>query len=783
MRFAHRSASVRVLMGTALSLLAFIGCGPGVRQDRTIAWSPEGKHVGFQHDEGVFVAGEDGQELRKIFQPAPDVIATSPPLWSPQGGRLIFTTARDPNQPAGQNPAPPFAPNPEGDRYHQRPVVYTCWLWEKPSDGQTSQPTPLFEANCGHPGYVAANLAVRWHPKGEHILYIKDIGNGRHGLFEYNLRAQTSRSVFPHTAEALIFDWAPGGGKLACVLADSKLNNGHAGIWIGAPGEQSWWHVSGSESFSTDPSIALLDQARARQPAWTADGARFAFATFQPGKANEKSTSALMVGNAASRQVDSWIEAKEPFHDLHWAKDGTRLGVILGRPVGSLHILQDKAALAEPINRLPVRRFAGWNAAGDQLAYVVPSRIEPPDKNCWAFLLTPDRMPRDAVYVAPGAGNEPGRKVFAGMRVTFPQWAPKEDKLSVWFTFSPTHRSLPARLLEAGVTPGDPAAVLDPKTGAIGWMAVNAVEKAQIGHYHLLRREYATAWKWYEQAEAAQPSAPQPATPERRPPFLLTRQDFSFFAYHCLTQLGKEAEAQTRLKRFQRTFAALFAPSGQGRPPMKEYDRFLAALLRDLYAAEVFLSLDAVKEGQRFFHAALATAPTDAERLSGAIVLGQMLLLEKKHAEYADLVADTVLPLLAKVGRPGAPEQNRLNGLTPLMVLGELALFPIDLTVLPLCAPEFLATLTDEQVRALIPRWTKPPAPGADDESRLLTDLFLEAAYARLGQKKNQEEAGARAQANPARARFLPQGVTERVKEARELPEQLEALREWFSGR
>src|SRR5205823_9658204 len=86
-----------------LALVTFVaGCGQPVREDRSINWSKEGGSVGFQHgQEGVFLADKDGRKLTKIFQPGPDVLATSTPLWSPAGKRALFTTARSPN---GQRP-------------------------------------------------------------------------------------------------------------------------------------------------------------------------------------------------------------------------------------------------------------------------------------------------------------------------------------------------------------------------------------------------------------------------------------------------------------------------------------------------------------------------------------------------------------------------------------------------------------------------------------------------------------------------------------------------------
>src|SRR5262249_52313473 len=141
------------------------------------------------------------------------------------------------------------------------------------------------------------------------------------------------------------------------------------------------------------------------------------------------------------------------------------------------------------------------------------------EESMWAVLLRPDPLARDAVYLADGAGEQPGKPVFSGMRVTFPHWSPDEEKLSVWFTFSPTYRSLPSAalsswlggLLNVSLRRGDPAAVFDVKTGKISWMTVNPNGKVQVGHYHLLKRDYAAAWRWYAEAEREMPKPKQPA--------------------------------------------------------------------------------------------------------------------------------------------------------------------------------------------------------------------------------------------------------------------------------
>ena len=91
----NESVATLVLLAMLMSL-GGSGCGQPVREDRSINWSQEGQGVGFQHGkEGVFLADQQGNKLRKIFQPGDGVLATSTPLWSPDGRKVIFTTARD----------------------------------------------------------------------------------------------------------------------------------------------------------------------------------------------------------------------------------------------------------------------------------------------------------------------------------------------------------------------------------------------------------------------------------------------------------------------------------------------------------------------------------------------------------------------------------------------------------------------------------------------------------------------------------------------------------------
>jgi len=94
--------------------LTLAGCQQ-VRENRTITFSSDGDQAAFQHGrDGVFVVESEGAAPQKIFQPSADVVAVSPPLWSPTDKRLIFATAR-PSETSPPRQTAPHEPGPAGD--------------------------------------------------------------------------------------------------------------------------------------------------------------------------------------------------------------------------------------------------------------------------------------------------------------------------------------------------------------------------------------------------------------------------------------------------------------------------------------------------------------------------------------------------------------------------------------------------------------------------------------------------------------------------------------------
>jgi Tol biopolymer transport system component len=778
---------------TSLSLLASIflaGCSSAVREDRAMTFAPDGKQVAFQHGrEGIFVVETKGAAPKKIFQPDADVIAVSSPLWSPTDKRLIFTTARYVGKDLTVRVGLPAEQEPDGNLHREQPTEYTCWLRMEPKPGQPLN-VPIITARCSHPGYVAANLAVRWHPDGQHVLYVKEDGNGKHGLFEFDLEAKSSRQIFPHLSAALVFDWAPDNVHLTCSLGSKSVTAETDGIWIGKPDGNDWWHVEESSQMSRGE----LDDLRAARPVWTPDGSRFAFVSSRKGNDKEPAVHTLHLGTIATRGVQTLGSDDKPIRDFHWHPDGSRLGYLRGSEVAAFHLV-DTNGKNDRILGDDLCNFLGWDATGEQLAFVARQPLPHDPAKSWAFLFLPDVRARNRLLVAPDADPAKTRTVFSGMQVTFPQWSPKEAKLSLWATFRPAYRSWLSHLLDFGASPqdplrgltlrpGDPALVLDPATGERSWKAIDAREKTQVGHFHALHREFAEAWQWYEQVKVGAPEGDD-RSPQQFVQRFVHGRDALFFHAYCLTKLDRDKDARDKRRLFEESFlpdlsdqpkAAVAnqpAPFGAANvQPTKEQ------LLhwRDLYVAEVFLSLDAVEDGERFFRNALKIATSDAERLSKALVLSQMLLLRNKNEEYAELATDTVLPLLLRTWKPRKPNAAQIMRNPP----GNLVLAYSDgLSLLPLFASEFLKTLPEKQVRDLMPRWEKQQAAADDDVKRLGLDLFREAAARRLGQHAEAQSATRRIAANQARNDFLgDQGVAGMIQVVRSAPEFFEMMRQ-----
>ncbi len=757
-------------------ILATVGCSSeAVKEDRSINFSHGGDGVGFQHgEEGVFVASDDGDKLEKIFDPGEETIAVSSPLWSPVDKRLIFTSARPAR--AGRNRVvseevvseevagnrvadniTAWDANPEGRSFWPGAIVYTCMLRPAPKADDSPPPIALFEASCNHAGYVAANLAVRWHPSGERILYVDQTAEGQHSLFEFDLLTKKSRRILHQSAAALIFDWTPSGSHLVCVLAGGREKPRLDGIWVrpeidGDEGGNGWWRVPQSGDLAKTDSDALLERLRSTRPTWTEDDRRFAFvvntATAKGSGGKRDDGDAILVVDATSRKLTRLYEGPDQIRDLHWHPGSRKLGFVEGKASASVRVIDETGSVSATINPARVRRFAGWNHDGTRLAYITPESATDSGKH-WALLFPRVHEARDCVYVADDAGVRGAEVVHSGVRITFPQWSPKDDVLSLWGTYAPSHRSWLSTFLPWTLRPGDPAAILDCDTGTMKWMAVNAHEEAQVGHYYLLNRDYEQAWQWYEKSAGLR----QPAGPIKLGEIDLfmrrarIHQDSSFFEYFCLTKLGRHDEAADRLGQFRQSMSFdtrdvgdLFQQPGledeERQAEVERMAEFVTPLIQNAYITEVFLSLGAATDGVEFFQRELEAATSDAERLACGLCLSQVLLAGDERQAYAELMLETLAPLLMKMHQSdGMLKSNENRGLLALRRRVEQGVLSMGggLALLPMMSHEFTGGFPEDQLRTYLARWQALRDKTKDDKELLSIDLILLAILKQLG--------------------------------------------------
>lgn len=798
----HVSPTFLQRIAVVATIVIVSGCGQSeaVREDRSIHSTSDGGAVSFQHgDQGVYVSN-DGQ-LQRVYQPSEDVLATSTPLWAPDNGRMIFTVATAVNiQPNASNVADSeWDDSPDGRVMQKRSVQYSCRLHEKDAEAGTV-PEVLFEATCDHVGYVAANLAVRWHPDGRAILYLDQNEHGKLEIRSWNLADGKSEMAFAHSADAMIFDWAPDSQNLVCVLDDPDLKV--RGIWIGTPGEDDWWHVTNSSGAeAAQPLVNSFDvmemmlagqfgtanspieRLRSARPAWNREGSAFAFVTGRT--VGDQLTFTVERGDPVAREAVTIAESPNSFTDLHWSSDGSTLGAIEQDEQRSLRIISSSGNVSDSISSEPVRRFAGWNSTGDKLGYVIPQRpaaIESDQPtgspNSWAFLLLPDPYARDSLITAAANGTENVQDVFSGMRVTFPKWSPDGRKLTFWATYSPSYRSWFGRLFGLGFQRGDPAVAIDVETRRLDWMPVNPREKVQIGHYYLMHGDNLAALKWYEEARAELPPWTRP-TIQDFAGSLRNQSALTLFQAICLKRLDRNVESVQMLAEFHEKFLPDLPADDATLPGFVwdaavlrravQPDGLWAALLRDFYIAEACLSLNSPEEAQHYLEQPGQQTDSSVTRLSNAIVLSQLLLLQSRYDYYADFVTRTLLPAVIDelAGMPKGAEQpfDWIQSENPR----SLIVFSAGLAMLPMFSAEFLEELDRDQIETLSPEWVKLRGRSELPVCHLATDLFLRSASVRLKNAELQKTATTLLKSNPVRGRVLNSDVDELITGIRSL--------------
>lgn len=776
------------------------GCDP-VPEDRTIEFSGNGGQVAFQHGrEGIFISDPQSGNAEKVFDPDPTVIAVARPIWSQDGSRGLFTTAyamkpeaapprapaaNEPNNVAGFNRLAEEVP-PEGQNFFPQQVSYKCWLLARGLAGKFAKPICLFEARCDHAGYVSAGLAVRWDRSGKTILYVDQDANGGHTIWSYDFASHKKGQIFPrppaYAPEHVIVDFTGDGESSVSVCA---TGGPLGGIWIGPLAGSDWWHVSESV-----PEIEthFLRDVLALRPAWSRNGEEFAFVKSAPTKPSPppktpSAHTAVFRGRITNRKVNRIFDSAGAVSNLHWSPDHSALGLISANPDPTLMILEANGKSQHRVPEHHIHGFGGWNATGNKLVYVVPEKLARNVTAPWSFLLMPDPMARDSLIAASAPAFADRQVVASGLRFTFPNWSTDADQVSVWGTFTPSHRSFgefSAFFGGPGLTlrRGDPAVVIDIPGGAKHWLAINGDEQAQVGHYELLKHDYAQAREWYRKADQSLPPLVSLKIEDLErgiTPASARRRTFELYYWYCLSRLGETDAAAAHLSNFQDANRIEWAkpiPRRSAGPadlrPETDWTsadargnaELLVAIEKNLSIAQVFLSVDAAKEAEPFFERSLATAGK-RERIGILVARSQLLLLRQEHRAYANLITDQLGPLVVDELKD-RPNEWSDSPRSPSAMARRLVALMVGHAVGPLFCSAFLKEFPRRDLEVLVPKWDALRERAESQSVLLGIDLVLQAAAIQLGNEKVRAAAAVRIAKNPAIHQMIPNSGVEK---------------------
>lgn len=692
----------------------------------------------------------------KLYQPDEHALAVSTPLWSPSEQELVFTVARaapetddedagltQPSE-AVRQPNVAWDAAPTGRLFYQQSIVYSCFFQKRSMQGSDSdaasvvEPRMLFDARCDHVGYVAANLAVRWHPDGKRIVFVDQVEPSRHSLFEFDLATQTKRRLLPDAYSSLLFDWSPQGHFLSCLAVDANTQLCDLLVW--SVDDEHWRPLAKAFDPAGADSEAMLERLRRARPVWRSDESSLVLVQSARQSQPDQELTEVVLVSLPNGQSSVLLREQGSVRDLHWHPLSDELGFVDNDNTLQIVNTQNKSLSSRAKN---VRGFAGWSYDGSQLSYTTAQTMDSPADN-WALLLSPISGARDNVVVASDtteSSNQSSKRLLADMRITFPHWSPSEHKLSLWATFTPTHRSWFAFFLPWALMPGDPAVVLDTQTGQLSWMPVHANEEAQVGHYYLLQRDYETAWRWYERS-MAQRVAPAIKLSEATQ-FLqqsLVYQDSTFFEFYCLQKLGRHEAAEQKLQQFRQRMTLdpvdAAAVLKQWYPQNENIDaelqhatEHLLPVVQDAYIAEVWASLNAMEDGKAFFERQWSTASSAAERLAHSLYLSQMHLLANSNEAYAEQVLQHLLPELLAYHRleTSLPTENLMSNANSIVQTEQRFILASGyIALLPLMSPEFVASLSPERLMEFAQQLSNLHGQASDDElARLMFDWIL----------------------------------------------------------
>jgi hypothetical protein len=477
-------------------------------EDRGIPFSPDDKAVAYQHKGSIYIARTAGDRHHRIYTATEAEAVVSSPRWAPDQRAVAFAVS-----------------GPEPDETGRLP--YTIWFWPAPkaiwesvreqSQGDTAtlptqwsptEPRKIVEAYSLASVQIRGGAVFEWHPDGESVVFLDVDGTHRQSVRSVDVETGATSEASPIRAASLAFSISADGRHLLCAAEDPDADR--SGLWLGPIGSglDAWQQIESHPGPLNVPSLPLeggregeddrlLLDLRPRLGAWSTRSTQLAHIRLpgepdgEAAESSDESTHSLVISTVPPEGAPHVIALRGAVpHDLHWSKDGVRVGFLSDREL----VVADSAT-GEAIRLGGVQRvegFMGWSAAGDRMAYLTPADLFPA-----AHVMLPSGVSliwqpadRHNLVVARDDGTDPESR-FSGMQITAARWAHTQPKLSFWATYLPTITALP---------PGDPAAVLDVEDGTVSWYPTDVDEYAQVGHYYLVNDRYRDAADFYSDA-------------------------------------------------------------------------------------------------------------------------------------------------------------------------------------------------------------------------------------------------------------------------------------------
>ncbi len=746
----HVSSKASIFISAALLLP---GCSSGVREERTIEFSSSGSQVGFQHgDSGVFLSNVDTGKAESIYSLQPGEIVASAPQFSADDSVIFAVASLDgKGEYAGDERSWDSAS--DGRRFFAAPTKYKC-LYRKPGD--SGQPHTLFDARCDHTGYIAANLAVRWHPDGQSIWYVDSDAPGSLAIFEYKIADESVRRITDFDAAAIAFDFSPGGKYVTCA---SLSPDGSEKIVRLSPVDSIEWKQLPQSGLAGQPTGDWLQQLRQALPHFSPDDTACVYEarlseTKRATDSDVQWSSRLVRYNVNSASATKLWESSGDIRDIHWHPSSNWIAF-----VDSDNQLQCTPAGEATRNlssvkqlQASVRTFAGFSADGKWIAYTIAL---PASEQKSTYLFSTVDGARDQVFLAGfdsqnAAVTSPAAPAIEGMRLTFPHWSSEGTRLSLWATYAPSHTSRLSTIAPWSLAAGDPAAIVSASDLSVTWMPINPIEEAQIGHYFLLHRKNETAAEWYVKSMDRR----EPMEPIKLSQWQLFQQqsiqlkDATFFEYICLSRLGKQTEAQERLAIFDANFVldeedavGVLNTNSQDEDDQERWAELVSELsnsclpmLKAAYITEVYLSLNAADEGIGYFAGINETNQSPWQRYANALCHAHLILATGDRQRYASFVLSDVMPAFEAVDQPDLPtdgllsDQADLESLVPIRQA--LVRVAASLAAAPLASRELTESLSHATLAELEQRFDallalRPSAPDSTVLRRILLAINI----------------------------------------------------------